>query len=115
MKGTLMRTAVIPASMLRGWARFGIATLAATSALQAHADPADQREHANVVPMQLATGQFITPTAPRGAVQQALNPKLPAYPDFVAGEAVRSQLSPDGMTLAILCAGQNSLLSLIHI
>jgi DNA-binding beta-propeller fold protein YncE len=42
-------------------------------------------------------------------VQQFLNPKLAAYPNFIAGEAVRSQLSPDGRTLAILCAGQNSL------
>ena len=59
--------------------------------------------------MQLSTGQFVTPTAPRGSVQQFLNPGLPAYPNFVAGEAVRSQLSPDGTTLAVLCAGQNSL------
>src|SRR5215472_5574600 len=59
--------------------------------------------------MQLATGQFITPTAMSGAVQQPLNPGLAAYPNFVAGEAVRSQLSPDGTTLAILCAGHNSL------
>jgi len=58
---------------------------------------------------QLATGQYITPTALRGSTQQFLNPQLPAYPSFVAGEAVRSQLSPDGTTLAILCAGQNSL------
>src|SRR5262249_11013307 len=58
---------------------------------------------------QTATGQYVTPTALRGAVQQFLNPRLPAYPDFVAGEAVRSQLSPDGKTLAVLCAGQNSL------
>ena len=58
---------------------------------------------------QLATGQYITPTAIAGAVQQALNPGLPAYPNFVAGEAVKSQLSPDGATLAIICAGQNSL------
>src|SRR5215471_6137500 len=57
----------------------------------------------------IATGQYITPTALSGAVQQALNPGLSAYPDFVAGEAVRSQLSPDGNTLAVLCAGQNSL------
>ena len=57
----------------------------------------------------LATGQFVTPTAMRDAVQQFLNPGLPAYPNFVAGEAVRSQLSPDGTTLAILTAGQNSL------
>ena len=58
---------------------------------------------------QLPSGQFITPAAPRGAVQQFLNPGLPAYPSFIAGEAVRARLSPDGTTLAILCAGQNSL------
>jgi hypothetical protein len=57
----------------------------------------------------VATGQYITPTAIDGAIQQDLNPHLPAYPDFVAGEAVRSQLSPDGATLAVLTAGQNSL------
>lgn len=57
----------------------------------------------------LATGQFITPVALKGAKQQWLNPRLASYPDFVAGEAVRSQLSPDGNTLAILTAGQNSL------
>jgi DNA-binding beta-propeller fold protein YncE len=57
----------------------------------------------------LATGQHITPLGISGAVQQFLNPGLAGYPDFVAGEALRSQLSPDGTTLAILCAGQNSL------
>jgi DNA-binding beta-propeller fold protein YncE len=57
----------------------------------------------------LATGQYVTPLALPGAIQQLLNPQLSAYPNFVAGEAVRSQLSPDGTTLAILCAGQNSL------
>src|SRR5262249_53546410 len=60
-------------------------------------------------PQQTATGQYVTPTAPRGSVQQFLNPGLTAYPGFIAGEAVRSQLSPDGATLAVLCAGQNSL------
>jgi DNA-binding beta-propeller fold protein YncE len=70
---------------------------------------AGHEERPAVAPVRLATGQFITPTALRGAVQQSLNPGLPAYPDFVAGEAVRSQLSPDGKTLAVLCAGQNSL------
>jgi len=59
----------------------------------------------------LPTGQYVTPKVLTGAVQQALNPGLPAYPDFVAGMAVRSQLSPDGKTLAIICAGQNSLRS----
>ena len=68
--------------------RYGIAgaMLALAFSLPARAD----------VGMQLATGQFITPTAPRGAVQQFLNPGLANYPNFIAGEAVRSQLSPDG-------------------
>ena len=59
--------------------------------------------------VQLPTGQYVTPTAIKDSVQLYLNPGLPPYPDFVAGEAVRSQLSPDGTTLAILTAGQNSL------
>jgi len=59
--------------------------------------------------VQLPSGQFITPLALRGAVQQELNPGLRDYPNFVAGEAVRSRLSPDGRLLAVLCAGQNSL------
>ena len=83
-------------------ARYGIAVGAVALSIQARAD-------GGAMPMQLATGQFITPMAPRGAVQQFLNPGLAAYPDFIAGEAVRSRLSPDGATLAVLCAGQNSL------
>src|SRR5262245_46227856 len=58
---------------------------------------------------QLPSGQFISPVAMRDAFQQYLNPGLPAYLDFFAGMAVRSQLSPDGTTLAIITAGQNSL------
>src|SRR4051794_6202210 len=55
-------------------------------------------------------GLFVTPTAPlTGAIQQPLNPGLANYPDFVAGQAVKSALSPDGRTLAVLTAGQNSL------
>ena len=42
----------------------------------------------------------------RPAVSQ---PGLSAYPDFVAGQAVRSALSPDGATLAVITAGHNSL------
>jgi len=80
----------------------GIAIGAVAFSTQARAD-------GGAPAMQLATGQFITPTAPRGAVQQFLNPGLAAYPDFIAGEAVRSRLSPDGSTLAVICAGQNSL------
>jgi YVTN family beta-propeller protein len=79
-------------------------------AAQARAEDRERGEHpAHDKALRLPTGQFITPTAMRGAVQQFLNPGLPAYPNFVAGEAVRSQLSPDGTTLAVICAGQNSL------
>src|SRR5260221_3849916 len=74
---------------------------------QERKDDDDRRERKGV--LQLATGQFITPTFVEDAVQQFLTPGLPDYPNFVAGEAVRSQLSPDGTTLAIITAGQNSL------
>src|SRR5262245_55437003 len=70
-------------------------------------DDDDRGGRKGLVP--LPTGQFVTPTIIEDAVQQYLNPALPGYPNFVAGEAVRSQLSPDGSTLAILTAGQNSL------
>src|SRR5262245_33774134 len=59
--------------------------------------------------VQIPTVHSTTPLAPTGAIQQPLNPGLPGYPDFVAGGAVISRLSPDGKTLAVLCAGQNSL------
>ena len=83
-------------------ARQFVAT-AALIASTAQAEPPDKTSTL------LPTGQSITPTLLEGSVQQALNPNLGAYPNFVAGEAVRSQLSPDGATLAVLCAGQNSL------
>jgi len=57
-------------------------------------------------------GLYITPTALSNAVQQDLNPGLASYPNFVAGQAVKAVVSPDGKTLAILTAGMNSLLKL---
>jgi DNA-binding beta-propeller fold protein YncE len=54
-------------------------------------------------------GLYITPTALDHAVQQVLNPGLTNYPSFVAGEAVKVVVSPDGNTLAVLTAGMNSL------
>ena len=59
--------------------------------------------------MQTATGQLITPTAIPGAVQQELNPGLAGFPNYAADEAARSQLSPDGTTLAIITSGYNEL------
>ncbi len=84
--------------------KLGVLASAVLLALSARADLP-----ANTGALPLPTGQYITPTFISGAVQQYLNPGFAAYPNFVAGEAVRSQLSPDGTTLAILCAGQNSL------
>ena len=83
--------------------KVAILASAAQIVIPAHA------EHEQSRAVRLPTGQFITPTFIRGAVQQFLNPRLPAYPNFVAGEAVRSQLSPDGATLAVITAGHNSL------
>jgi YVTN family beta-propeller protein len=55
----------------------------------------------------LHTGMRITPTAAPGALFQSLNPNLPGLPDFVAGQAVSTALSPDGKTLLILTSGYN--------
>ena len=49
----------------------------------------------------------ITPTAAPGAVFQTLNPDLPGLPDFTAGQAVSTALSPDGKTLLVLTSGYN--------
>src|SRR5882672_1051100 len=54
-------------------------------------------------------GLYITPMALANAVQQDLNPGLAKYPSFVAGQAEKAVVSPDGKTLAILTAGMNSL------
>jgi len=70
-------------------------------------DDNDRGRHDGVV--RLPTGQYVSPTAIEDAAQEYLNPGLTGYPNFIAGEAVRSQLSPDGTTLAVLTAGQNSL------
>src|SRR5215470_6623640 len=103
MKTRLAGKALIKTPNLLGLITLGVAACAVALSFQVHAQNSPQNAG------QTATGQYITPTALRGAVQQLLNPGLPAYPNFVAGEAVRSQLSPDGKTLAIICAGQNSL------
>ena len=89
--------------VILGSVTFGLA------AILMMASPVARAERFITPPSQLATGQYITPLAVRGAKQQFLNPGLPAYPNFIAGEAVRSRLSPDGRTLAVLTAGQNSL------
>jgi len=66
-----------------------ILTLLASHVPAGEDDDDDNHGHATSG-TQLATGQYITPTVIAGSVQQPLNPGLPAYPNFVAGEAVKS-------------------------
>ena len=58
-------------------------------------------------PVRLPTGDFITPTAAAGSAFLPLNPDLPTRPDFIAGQAVTTAVSPDGNTLLILTSGYN--------
>jgi YVTN family beta-propeller protein len=56
----------------------------------------------------LSTGQTITPLAPRGSSFQSLNPGLADNPQYTAGQAVQTALSPDKKTLVILTSGYNT-------
>jgi DNA-binding beta-propeller fold protein YncE len=62
---------------------------------------------AQAIPDWLPTGMNLTPLAPRGVTFQDLNPGLPTLPDFKAGMAVTTALSPDGHTLLVLTSGFN--------
>jgi DNA-binding beta-propeller fold protein YncE len=55
------------------------------------------------------SGQQITPTAPTGAAFVPLNPGLADNPQYLAGQAVTSVVSPNGKTLLILTSGYNML------
>jgi YVTN family beta-propeller protein len=80
---------------------------AASASAQPNARPQDD-DHKNNKSL-TPPGLYITPKAIANAVQQDLNPGLANHPDFVAGQAVKGVVSPDGKTLAILTAGMNSL------
>jgi YVTN family beta-propeller protein len=55
----------------------------------------------------LPTGLAITPQAPRGVKYFPLDPHLPEFPSFVAGQPVTIAPSPDGKTLLVLTSGYN--------
>ena len=55
----------------------------------------------------LPTGKRITPLAVPGSKIQSLNPGLPDFPAFVAGQAMTTVLSPDAKTLLLLTSGYN--------
>jgi DNA-binding beta-propeller fold protein YncE len=88
----------------RRWLALALLALTALPVFAQNGDNDDDNKKSPTPP-----GLFITPTALDHAVQQVLNPGLANYPNFVAGEAVKAVVSPDGKTLAILTAGMNSL------
>src|SRR5581483_8318056 len=55
------------------------------------------------------SGQNITPLVPTGAAFVPLNPGLADNPQYLAGQAVTSVVSPDGKTLLVLTSGYNML------
>ncbi len=63
--------------------------------------------HAQTAPKILPTGMSLTPQAVPGATYQDLNPGLATLPDFKAGMAVTTALSPGGQTLLVLTSGYN--------
>jgi DNA-binding beta-propeller fold protein YncE len=67
----------------------------------------DDDDSVTAKPADLPTGMRITPTAARGAHFSTLNPNLPGAPEFTAGQAVATAVSPDGSTLLILTSGYN--------
>ncbi len=55
----------------------------------------------------LPTGKRITPLAAPGAHFELLNPGLKDFPQYVAGQAMSTVMSPDGSTLLVLTSGFN--------
>ena len=53
------------------------------------------------------TGQQITPLAPENSRFVTLNPRLPDHPNWLAGQAATTVVSPDHNTLLVLTSGYN--------
>lgn len=87
--------------------RAALALGCATAALASFLSPPPAR--AAVTSEHLVTGQELTPLAAPGSTLQTLNPGLSGHPDYRAGWAVSSALSPDGKTLLVLTSGYNRL------
>src|SRR5262249_21340604 len=58
-------------------------------------------------PIEIPTGQQITPGAAQGSFFQELDPKLPGAPNLRANHAAAVAVSPDGKALAILTSGSS--------
>ena len=55
----------------------------------------------------LPTGKRITPLATRGAHLESLNPELPDFPHYLAGQAMTTLVDGEGKTLFVLTTGFN--------
>jgi len=95
----------------RSTLRLGLlaATILAAMGGTARADLDDGRNDNDPTSPPLPSGQHLSPTVAAGAVFQGLNPHLTNYPDYLAGQAVKTALSPDGRTLLVLTSGYNRL------
>jgi YVTN family beta-propeller protein len=95
--------------------RARVARLLATTLFVASAAQIVMPAHAQTIGPQpgsdmalLPTGVFISPTAIPGSNQQLLVPQVANWPaNYAASGALKSQLSPDGHTLAVITAGYN--------
>ncbi len=85
--------------------RAAVATLLAIAAFACV--PRARAQQVGVPPPPLPTGQLITPSAAPGAIFQSLNPDQPSAPDYLAGQAIRTLLSPDRKTLLVMTSGYN--------
>src|SRR5579884_2208710 len=80
------------------------ALIAAAALIPAQTQPPAQGEYPLLIPN---TGQQINPFAPVGSRFVWLNPGLAAAPNWYAGQAATSAVSPDARTLVVLTTGYN--------
>jgi len=74
------------------------ALIAAAALIPAQTQPPAQGEYPLLIPN---TGQQINPFAPVGSRFVWLNPGLAAAPNWYAGQAATSAVSPDARTLVV--------------
>ena len=77
--------------------------------VHAQSAPPAQSQYPLVIPN---TGQQINPFAPVGSQFVWLNPGLASRPDWYAGQAATSAVSPDNQTLLVLTTGYNRVYTL---
>ncbi|MFN7997043.1 MAG: bifunctional YncE family protein/alkaline phosphatase family protein [Bryobacteraceae bacterium] len=99
MNPAIRKIEVFSAAVLIGWAVLACA----------QTQPPAQSEYPLPIPN---TGQQINPFAPTDAQFVWLNPGLTSRPDWYAGQAATSVVSPDNQTLLVLTTGFNRIYTL---